>query len=129
MNQCKRLVQKAKRNQWKRVMDRARIKLHVCCDVVNGGMEDKGWTSEVGVGNGAGRAIYGRSRHSTTLSVSASTVAFCRPSPAAITTPLKCGSIGSDGGPEPGVDVGVDVAVVDSAGLKFRKGEGATSER
>lgn len=47
-----------------------------------------------------------------------------------ITTPLKCGSIESEGGPDPGVDVGVDVvAVVESAGLKFRKGEGATSER
>lgn len=52
---------------------------------------------------------------------SASTVTFCRASTAAaITTPFRCGSIGSDGGPEPGVDVGVDVvAVVDSAWLKF----------
>ena len=81
-------------------------------------------------GNEIGSCSYGRSTRPTTLSVSTSAVAFCRPSPVAMTTPLKCGSIGSDGGPDPGVDVGVDVvAAVESAGLKFRNGEGATIER
>lgn len=68
-------------------------------------------------------------RHPTTLSVSASMVTFGRPSSVAITALLKCGSIGSDGGPDPGVDVGVEVvAVVESVGL-IRKGGCATSGR
>lgn len=82
------------------------------------------------VGNGVGLRSYGRSRRPTVPSVSASAGTFCRPSPVAMTTPLKCGSIGSDGGPDPGVDVGVDVvAVVESTGLKLRKGGGTASER
>lgn len=135
-NQCKRKPSCATEEEESVGTSDGRIKLHVYVTLRAWKMIFRGEQGASGVGewrlvgNEIGSCSYGHSRCPTTLSVSASTVTFCRPSPVAMTTPLKCGSIGSDGGPDPGVDVGVDVvAAVESAGLKFRKGGGATSGR
>lgn len=60
---------------------------------------------------------------------SGSTVAlFCLVS-AGATTALRCGSIGSEEGPDAVVEGVEVVAVVEVSGLKLRKGDGATKGR